>query len=54
MTKEMSPEERKLIDKIAQMVGYVPEGWSDLLHILSHPDVRELAYDYLMAVENGD
>lgn len=54
MARTIQPEELALINKVRQLVGYVPDGMDDLLHILSHPEVRELTFDYLAAAEDGD
>lgn len=39
--------EKELIKKIERIVGYVPVGTKDLLHILKHPDIIELSKAYL-------
>jgi hypothetical protein len=36
------PEVVALAKRVERVVGYVPAGFSDLLNILSHPDVRDL------------
>jgi hypothetical protein len=42
----MDPESL-LIKQIEKMLGYVPSGTRDLLHILAHPDVLKLTQSYL-------
>jgi hypothetical protein len=44
-------EEDALVQRIERMIGYVPIGTRDLLHILSHPDVIDITRKYLDAEE---
>lgn len=41
--------ERQIMQKIAQIVGYVPVGTLDLLHLLVHPEVVNLTAEYVNA-----
>lgn len=38
---------KELLERMDKMLGYVPVGTVDLLHILTHPDVIELTKDYI-------
>lgn len=42
-----SPAEAALIARLERVVGYVPVGTGDLLHVLSHPDVLPFTDAYL-------
>lgn len=44
-----SATEEALIERIQRIVGYVPVGTRDLLHILSHPDIISYSERYLGA-----
>lgn len=39
--------EQEICKKIERLVGYVPVGTVDLLHILVHPDVIHLTEKYV-------
>ena len=39
--------ETALIERIQRVVGYVPVGTKDLLHILTHPDVVSYTQNYI-------
>lgn len=40
-------EEKRLIERVQKMLGYVPIGTLDLLHILAHPDCIEITRAFL-------
>lgn len=39
--------ESDLLKRLEKVVGYVPVGTSDLLHILTHPDVLQFTTRYI-------
>lgn len=41
--------EQALIIKLKRMIGHVPLGTKDLLHVLTHPDVIDLTEEYVRA-----
>jgi len=43
--------EAALTKRYKQVVGYVPPMFTDLLHVLSHPDVIEHTREYLNEAE---
>lgn len=45
--------EEALIKRVSQVVGYVPVGLKDLLHVLKHPDVIELTRSYIETTTAG-
>lgn len=48
-----TPTEQAIISKVEHIVGYVPIGTLDLLHILVHPDVIALTGAYIKEVSRG-
>lgn len=52
MAKGLTPTqetEQALLIKLNRMLGYVPIGTKDLLHVLTHPDVIDLTEEYVRA-----
>lgn len=45
-------EEKALIQRIELLLGYVPVGTLDLLHILTHPDAIEVTQQYVDSTKN--
>jgi hypothetical protein len=41
--------EQALLIKLKRVLGYVPIGTKDLLHVLTHPDVIDLTDEYVRA-----
>jgi len=39
---------KAILKKVKKMLGYDPVGMSDLLHILTHPDVINLTKAYIV------
>ena len=39
--------EKELIERMKKMLGYVPIGTTDLLHVLTHPDLIDLTRRYV-------
>lgn len=46
--------EEQLIKQLQRMLGYVPIGTRDLLHVLTHPDAIELTSEYIESIRNTD
>lgn len=47
-------EQTAIVEKVLKMIGYVPIGMVDLLHVLAHPDVINLTRAYLDACSKLD
>lgn len=45
------PAELALVRRVHALVGYVPVGFGDLLHVLAHEDVMGLTLEYLHQVQ---
>lgn len=44
---EMLAAKQRVIDQMNKMLGYVPVGTSDLLAILTHPDMLGLTHEFV-------
>lgn len=43
----MDENEKVIMQRAEKMLGYSPVGMLDLLHVLAHPDVIDLTWQYL-------
>lgn len=50
----MTEAEKALIVKLKRIVGYVPVGILDLLHVLTHPDIIDLTMKYIESHEENN
>lgn len=50
---EMPEAEAALLSKLQRVLGRVPIGTRDFLHVLTHPDVIEYTEEYVRAKKQG-
>ena len=52
-TDVRSPSEMAVVKRMEKIIGYVPIGTRDLMHVLTHPDLIDLTKAWIASID-GD